>query len=623
MKNRNFLLYIIFFIFFLIQTLNSQQIYSIDKTAKCEPYIGETPCDEFLDYDSIYTTATQTQAGSKSLSSNVDLLKVLGEGCNSINTFRTACSFLFPKCVEYKNNNTNEVAAFPVLTCNAQCVNTTNKSCKETGFIINCDKNVTNTTDPLFPIKNQIYNLTSIGGSDNYTIECNNPYLENGWGGVEEDCFILKRHPSTDHAADEKKGYLFVNEKSNCVIPNPVPLFTDKQWTQLYNLSNVLSVLSCLGALYLFITYNVVNPKISQYDKMHGFFNFSIFLQSLSGVIILFAGGPRSLIHDDGARISVWEDPLCSSTGFIFQLSSIMAIEWWVLMAFDLWYRLHFTNKRLNLMKFYVPFTITLALVFSIVPLATKNYRMIRGNMHCWVNTTKLQNGLFWIPLGIALFIGTCFLVGVIIEIYKVVRASKRGGVFLLEVKPILNIVLIFFTFLYLFAFNFYMNDQGDIVYGQIPDYFKCVSTSDKPQDCVIKGPSIGSLGFFIFCIRIYGVYCFFLQGLTPRAKKIWKKSWLLNNKLAKYVKKSLDSSSTSSTNANTSSTKDTSKMGMTTMDSSLSANNPSDDEEDYDPYHVKVSTKNRLSTSLKDIKIASTPNEGNEISDNTTPGNN
>ncbi|KAN0047784.1 hypothetical protein ACTA71_002170 [Dictyostelium dimigraforme] len=584
--------------------------YPIDPTGKCEQYIGDnqvTKCSSFLpNINSIYISANSTQKDAmKLLDTYFGLLTAVGsDSCKGSSlTYQTLCSMYLKECESFTDSLTNITVSIPKRICRKSCTDVT-KLCKIES-LFDCSQNEPISNLPLCPLNLTEYDLSSVNESSNYQLQCYAPLSNDSIEiPVTNYCpYPLMYINSTDHTADENRGYMFVSENSNCVVPNPVPLYTPKQWDRLYNLSNSLAVLSCVGTLFLLITFNVLNKKVNRFDRMNALFNGSVFMMSLSGVIILFAGGPRALIKDGGARISVWEDPLCSSTGFIFQMFSIAAILFWVVMAFELWYKIKFMTKRLDLRKYYIPFIIVVSLVFSIIPLATKNYRMIRGNMHCWVHTTKLQNSLFWIPLGIAITIGTVFIGLVMFEIHRIVSASTKGGMLKLEIKSILNVALIYLTFIYLFAFNFYMNGQEGVVYGQIESFYQCTLNND-PSECTIQGPSIGSLGFFIFCIRIYGVYCFILQGLNIRAYKIWKDSIFFNNRLVTYFKNNIFQMDNSSTGSGTSTTASatTKKNGLESLniDSAFSKNNDSDDEDEYDPYK-----KTKNSCSLKDIQVS------------------
>ncbi|KAN0052923.1 hypothetical protein ACTA71_012403 [Dictyostelium dimigraforme] len=610
MNNPMFIIIII--LYFTIKA-NSQTIYPIDPTGKCEPYIGDTsssPCSKFLNnLDSIYVSSNATQSDAmKKLDQYFGILGAIGgPDCKSDSlTYKTLCAIYLPGCESFINNQTNITVSIPKRICLNTCNNVTRK-CGIPKFYFNCDQIEPVSGLPMFPSNYSQFNFTDYGINDsNYKIQCYAPLSDNSSVRVDSTyCpHPLFYHNSTDHDADYDRGYLFVSDSSNCVVPNPVPIYTDEQWDRLYNLSNVLAVLSTFGSLYLLVTFILLNPKITSFDRMYGFFNGSVFMMSLSGVILFIAGGPRALIKDGGARISVFQDPLCSSTGFIFQLFAISAIFFWAYMGFDLWWRVKFITKPLNIQKYYIPIAFTIAFIFSVIPLATKNYRMVRGNIHCWVHKAPLQNTLFFGPLGLTLTISTGFIGLLIYEIYKIVKATGRGGLMKLQIKPILNIVLIYFSFVYIFAFNFHNDNNSKNTYGSIDNFFQCTLESDDPSKCTIGGPSIGSLGYFIYCIRIYGIYCFLLQGLNERAFKIWKNSILLNNKFILFIKLKLlsmdNNNNTNSEIANSSTTvgpstinknnNKKSKPTLSTMDSNgFSKNNDSDsDSDDYDPYHKK-----------------------------------
>ncbi|KAF2076101.1 hypothetical protein CYY_002615 [Polysphondylium violaceum] len=601
MKNTVVVLSLIFFICILCNRVCfSQDYYQVDPTARCEPYIGLTDsasnlCGEYLDYNtSVYVTDSFNQAAQTfEVKKFLNVLALVGSTkCKSSkNTFRSLCSMNIQECVLVSPNISNpEIkVAVPKRLCYEPCEETIER-CEIPPMLFTCSSKKNNVSMD-FPVSNSFYNFTLSGGLWNESISCYNSTIEND--SMQEVCRKpLLLHESTDHEADYDKGYLFVSETSNCVVPCPVPIVTPEEWKSLYLLTDVLSILSMVGSFYLFFTFIIINKKRTRYDKMHSFFVLSVFGMSVSGSIVAFAGGPKILCPTPD-RIAVFEDSICSAQGFLFQFFSIGAIIWWSYSAFDLYMTVRTINRPLKLMKFVIPIAFVIQTVFSVIPLATKRYRMIRGNMDCWLHGTKYQNGLFWIPLGICLTVGSVFICLVIYEIYKIVHANSKSGSIRLQLKPMLNIILIYVSFIYIFIFNFYMNGKEDVFYGQLDSFLDCLNNAADETQCVLKGPSIGSLGFFIFCIRIYGVYIFFLHGINQRAANIWRESIFFNNRFVATFRDSWSRSYRNDSHISNGGKDQTSSTRGETRSSYLDSDDSGNDE-DRAPKSIQLSDRNQ-----------------------------
>eukprot|EP01132_Coremiostelium_polycephalum_P008036 gene8036-9884_t len=220
----------------------------------------------------------------------------------------------FQECIEY-NTSDNKTLAFPKKTCKANCLNTT-EICGIPTRLIDCNSNdPDDPTTPLFPQKEITYDLTSFGGPSSFTVECFDPSLLNGTR--EGQCpYPLKfRNVTSDEERelDEKRGYYYVSKTSKCLLPCPVPIYTPNQWDRLFTLSTVLSWI------------RIVNSVDTR----------------------------RNLCPTQWSSATM-DNRICGFHGIVYQFFSVNAIQWFTILAFDLWYVVKNASNYFNTLDGYV-----------------------------------------------------------------------------------------------------------------------------------------------------------------------------------------------------------------------------------------------------------------------------
>ncbi|KAK5581009.1 hypothetical protein RB653_001036 [Dictyostelium firmibasis] len=558
------------FLFFYYPFIDAQQYYPIDPTGKCEPYIGDTsitPCSKYLtNPKSIYVSSTTNQTSAmESLDLYFRLLGSTGPTCQNAYTFSTLCSVFLPECEVFIDNSTNKEISIPKRTCLDTC-NSVTQDCQITAYF-NCKQLEPTSGLPLFPKEYTEYNLTTYGGGFNYTLQCYDPPKSNETivtGSCPFPLIFRNRTKMGDGSGfddSENLGYTFVNDDSYCTIPCPAPIFSEKQWDNIFTTSDVLSMISLISSIYLFITYMVINKKRNKYDYFFSFFVGSIILMSIAGTIGFSVGGTRKLICPEINRRGTYNDPAVAAAGWIFQFAIINAILWFSINSFELWFQIKFIKRKLDLLKFYIPVVLIISISLSVPLSAIGQFNAGLGNFVVWIESGTYQNWFFWGPLGFVLTIGTTFIGLVIWEIYKIVSSTNKSDFFKLQLKPLLNILLIYLTFIYMFGYNFYIHNSSKDFYGSSDEFKDCIINTDG-LNCRIKGPPYSSILMFVFCLRIYGVYCFALYGFSPKTRSIWSNSFIFNNSMANKLKSLYSNSGTSTT-----------KGGSSTIDIKLSTN--------------------------------------------------
>ncbi|EGC34513.1 hypothetical protein DICPUDRAFT_153271 [Dictyostelium purpureum] len=535
----------LFIVLTFISSISCQNIYSIDPKAKCEKYQGDTDIIKCADYltnnGSVYIPGSTTQ--DQIMVELKMYFKLLGsyggDACQTVHTSQSLCSMMLPECQEFQNIDTKEIVAIPKRVCRGTCTDVTGIC--GVSSLYNCSQLEEDPMQPKYPITNTIYNLTDFGQSFDYTIQCFDP-PQNNQSTVVKSCPnpLVYRYTKTQDA-DAELGYVYVSNQSYCTIRCPAPIMSDSDWNSLLRESDALAFISLVCSIYLVITYLIVNNKKNKYDYFFGFFTGSILLMSVAGTMGLFSGGgAKAIICPEENRRAMGTDKACSASGFLFQFSIANAVLWWCIQSFELWYQIHFVNKKLEILKIYIPVVLVLSLAFSVPILGLGRYRAGLGNFLCWIDSGTYQNVFFWGPFAFMLTLGTVFIILVVYEIYKIMKSNSKKDIWKLQIKPLLNMILVYLTFIYLFGYNFWIHQNADWFYGSIVDFYTCLLNTDG-SNCFIQGPPPSSLKMFAFCLRIYGVYAIILYGYNARVCKIWRESFIgvyvLNSSLANKLK--------------------------------------------------------------------------------------
>ncbi|EGC28790.1 hypothetical protein DICPUDRAFT_85139 [Dictyostelium purpureum] len=553
--------------------LVNSQYFPLDPNGSCQTYIGDLQnqlCNGFLvNPNSVYINSTSTQEEIRNFGYLVRLAINIRpvESCkNSSDTYKFLCSYLFPECAEYTDPITKKTYAYPLLPCNDNCVSMT-KTCQISSSRINCNMKETvivdgtNVSFPYFPKNSTSYGINAPTFSDS-CINTTNIVSQNT---TIQKCYPpLVYHVTKDQVYDESIGYIFPSPNSSCVVNCPAPLYYPNQWRNLFKLSDVLSILSCILTLFLVITLGVINPKLSRFDKINVALLTSIFCQSFSGALLTFNGTEKTLCPEPG-RFASHIDGVCVASAFILHGTSLLVVQWWCIMSFEIWFTIfQVGRKQKDRFIYYLISTIIIAWIPPIVAISNSQYTGGPQMPFCWMNNFNYQRFSFWLPLGIFLCGGGIFLILLIREIYIIISSAtdskKKSRVKLLkmELKPMISLVMYFSILLYLFIYDQWVNNHKHIYTDSIPDYGLCIAQSQDPSKCLLKAPDIAGFGYFIYSIRVFGIYAFLIYGLSSRTFKIWQANYLfikIGKRIEQFTGITTTTMGSSTSNGNSSAT--------------------------------------------------------------------
>ncbi|EGG22903.1 hypothetical protein DFA_05033 [Cavenderia fasciculata] len=542
--------------------------YPIDNGAKCEPYIGDRTdfnfnlCQGLLTTpDSIYVGSSTNQVEMRSkVEGYFGLIMLLGskECKDNPNTFKNLCSFVFRECVKIElNSKTNSTSTNTVIvprrTCQENCKEST-KLCAIDKSMFDCemaDPIYTNLSTPLpfLPPSGSpsLFNLTDIGGQSNFSVQCLDTSASNLAKATNQCPYPLVYADYPGHPAGYYKGYFFISNNSDCVLRCPIPVFAERDWHKLFVFYDVVSYFSFFGSVFIFITYVGLSKFKTNNERNLALFLTHITIMSISGILNTWVG--RGSVGDficQSERQTITGDSrFCVFNAFLFQFGAFSASLWFVIMCFEIWYTItHFTRK-LELFKYYFVATLFLASLFSFIPLGLQTYGYNQGNFMCMISGSNYAAPLFWIPLGILLSIATIFLFMIMYQIYVIVKATGRSGIFKLEIKPMVLVFSFYCSFVYSVFWNYYSEHviTKKIAEEGIPRFVECLLMGNT--DCILGGPTFGMMVAYIFFLRVYGLYGLLIYGFNQKCLTIWRKSIFIRNPIFGYFNSKILAKST------------------------------------------------------------------------------
>ncbi|KYQ90147.1 G-protein-coupled receptor family protein [Tieghemostelium lacteum] len=580
----NFILYFVLYSSYGI-IINSQN--PVDFTAKCEPYSGSSACRGYIyNLDSIYITSTYTQVNAQyEIDSLLALIDALPPTCAVPNTFKLMCNQYFQPCVNVTLDGSYQNETVVYLNrrvCKDDC-EAGNTAC---GTSVSCDGQYDPSpagTIVKFPVTQNQYNLSSFGGPANFQLPCLNVEDFSGSGDVTSVCFApLIARNTTDRAKDIENGYLFLGDL-DCLLPCPAPFFSDHQWEVFKNLTSITGMISLCCVFFNVFTYGILNKKHDRHTMGILFLSFSLFMCMISDIIL--ASGGWSVSCPEPGKAGRQNDAACAANGILFQYGAVSTTLNWATMAFDLWLVIRKVRPSVSYVKYYITIINAITIILTIAPIFDKQYGYANGGVGCWILSDRWQNGVFWVPLTIALLAGTTFICLVIYEIYKIVKNVGSGSkrVFHLNLRPFVIILFIFGEYIYLFIYHFYTQRRMDGYYQNVTDYVYCIQM--RGSNCETHTVSFGGQFVFLFFLRLLGIEVLIFYGINSRTKRIWQQSFLANNMLSRYFKSKFDSFTTSKNMSSQQSSKPVSvqsKGASQSLDSSaLSVDNSMDSDDD------------------------------------------
>ncbi|KAF2074933.1 hypothetical protein CYY_003766 [Polysphondylium violaceum] len=557
-SKKNYSIYYFTLLFIFCNIVNSQN--AIDFTARCEPYIGNTPCDPYIfNKNSIYVTDSMNQVSINTTISQYLGIMGLVQGCAVPDTFKVVCNQYFQPCINVTLDGSFAGAQQKYLNirpCRDQCV-AGNQRCGLSLSCVNSFKDDPNIFE--FPVSENTYNLSPYGGPNPFNLVCldthtmvagNYPstYNESDAGStapIPDTCTnpLIYRN-TTEREEDIKKGYYYLGA-SNCLLPCPVPFFTHREWHQFELLVSITGCFSFVCTFFNVFTYGILNRNFDRHAIGILFLSFSLFMCMMADVIIASQG--FELACPEPGRYARQADGYCTANGVIFQYGAVSTVMWWSTMAIDLWMVIKKVTPGKTYVKYYIIGINCLAIIFTILPLFWKGYGYGFGGVGCWLISNGWQNGVFWIPQTVCLFIGTTFIILILIEVYKIVRAVGKGTsrVMELNLRPFLIILFIFGEYLYLVIYHFWVQHNTDKFTQNVVDYVVCLQQYGENAGCETRTVPYNAQFVFLFFLRLLGIEVLIFYGINTRTKKIWKESWLLNNKYFFYLQTKMETITT------------------------------------------------------------------------------
>eukprot|EP01133_Synstelium_polycarpum_P000206 gene206-250_t len=476
-------------------------------------------CGGYLPYKNIYVApgATQKQMADDA-ATYINMLGTYGDAnCKVAPTFRTLCTFFFLECVEYNRTTGSQTLVFPQRTCRENCAERLG-ACQASQYY-DCTQMTQQDgkSIPMYPpvAMPTVYNLTAYGAADPlFTVPCFNStdpanYPDNNTV-ITSFCqapLIYRNTTLHNRWEDEPKGYSFMTDTSDCLIPCPAPTYTIKQWSAFYSMVDTMSVMSAISSLFMIITYGPLNREPTNYERMLLFQFGSLFLRSLSGVIVVANGGAKHTMCPEPGRSATSIDPLCVASGVIFYAFSLNAILWWTFLVFDLWCIVR-KVRQLRTLWFFIGstlFTIACTVVVSV----KGRYIADKGNV---------ISNVAW-------------------EIAKPFVMAQVG--------PFTYICVLYVTYFYILIYNrtYHIAYQSYRASGAL-HWFNCIIQAGvngtSPDECLVAGPIIGTFALFTAFLHIFGIYTLFF-AFSSKFVYIWKDTF---NRLRNFFNRSPDNMS-------------------------------------------------------------------------------
>ncbi|KAN0041512.1 hypothetical protein ACTFIV_004053 [Dictyostelium citrinum] len=586
------LFFVIFFILF--NYINSQN--AINSDAFCQKKNITSICDPYLfNTDSIYiynSTITQESIEAE-LKSKLGIFSMLQLTCQVSSTYRLICNQYFQTCVSVSKTDNSSTIAIPLRPCRESC-DYGNEICG-TQTIIPCTGTFTEPTIYKFPVTANVFDLSSLNGPSSYSLEClnidtmragdlNSTYVPtNETIILDQTCvYPLIYRNSTNREDDVKKGYQYLTETSDCLLPCPVPFFTENQWYQFKDLTTVTGAISFVCIFFNIFIYGFLNKKHDRHTIGILCLSFSLWCCMLSDLIV--ASSPDySLVCPEPGRFARIHDSRCVANGIIFQWGAVCTTMFWSAMAIDLYLVIKKLSPPAFTVKYFVIAIFILAILFTTVPLAWDDYGYGFGGVGCWIMSNSVQNGCFWIPMLICLLIGAVSICLIIFEIVKIFKNVGRSGLsIVLANARLFGIVsFIFIEYIYLFVYHFWVQENTEKFTQNITDWVVCVQTSGSADGCPLpKAVPYATQFIFLFFLRLLGIEVCIFYGINSRSKNIILESDLVNNKYFKAIRTKISSVGATSTTKNNSSTINTSDQFNSTMFSVEVSKNGGDDDD-------------------------------------------
>lgn len=330
---------------------------------------------------------------------------------------------------------------------------------------------------------------------------------------------------------------------TKCATPCPSFLILPEQWTAGRGLLLGLTIPSFICLTFMVATWMFPIKLKSRDQRLILFFSFWLWLIAFALLVGFMKQGYGSIekiiCKDNSLSNGQGDSAVCTFQGVIFFMACHSAATWWMIIAFDIFFKINFTvlAKQTDWIRdiVYQAFCWIMMLSFLITALA-ENY--IGGTVTTpWCFTyaygpDKWDWRLFYLPIIVYLILGTFFMTSVIVTlISSFLKTSGTKGsaaeACLKYLRPLL------FVLQFLFIFALLIQSKLDYFFNQRKwensgvDFVSCLLAggSNTEESCgrlPKEHLNIASWYLLILCVGGQGIINFFCYGTQPENYRLW-----------------------------------------------------------------------------------------------------
>ncbi|KYQ90724.1 frizzled and smoothened-like protein [Tieghemostelium lacteum] len=562
-------------------------VESFETNGRCETLLETSQCYNTLVNHNIYLIVNQTQQETEDILSYLIGAASLTGNQTCIASFKgLVCLKNYQPCQTF-TFNTNSIS-LPSYPCQSFCDLNEYECSNYISLFPNEYKcNYTTVDGPQYPDNSTIYDLTSIGGPSNQTIQCTADGVTANSGEVDVPCPSPLIKVSQEDL-DTKKNYFAIGQ---CAIPCPFHILTKYQEKVSYYTKAVVYFLSFFGSIFLILSFVVMAGKYSKKYEIILSFTAATIIVDIS-YFLEFSKPDLEFVcadNDPGRFISQESDMRCGWSGFLYQFGTMGTFIWWSVACYDVF--LTSRIKKNIYFKFIRIGAWTLTILFGLIPLMGKTYNSSLISYGCWIyaptHTDAWQYTLYYVPswiMVLIIFIFTCYGVYNIAKMYK---EYPNRNVAIYNMKIVFLMIYLLFVITYNSFFKFYLKES---VYEELlVEWVDCLyrtqnSLVSHDERCPLNLPGFAFRYVGTITTASIGFMAFLVYGIDPNMINVWRNSRVskavankvtstVNNLTSRSSSKTPSSSSSSSSSNNRKSSRSSSiKMKKTSgSESSLS----------------------------------------------------
>lgn len=336
-----------------------------------------------------------------------------------------------------------------------------------------------------------------------------------------------------------------------CYPSCPSPGYTTEQVFSVGLMQQIVGWISLVFSLVL-ATLFVCSPTLREFpSRMVLFLIIGSVPLSLAFVLATFVGGnagdvwcggqewipPATLDSSDQRNIN--DSGLCVFQAWNIVLGTLLLAHWWAAIAFNTWLCInsginyHTLGSKRWLELSYHVVCWGVPLVCTIVATAANEMGYEATNLFCFIvssDDAAWQIGLWFVPMGLCLTIGTFFSLLSLLVLYQHHRKGGEQSSFIFPTLRILACVLFFVAvFAIIFAAQIFASAQRDESTLGIINYLICIYANEPEDQCRSQkieqetnleteyGLSFASS----FFMAASGIFLVFFWGTAPKIIRV------------------------------------------------------------------------------------------------------